>query len=580
MSDFASLQLLPLGVGHDQEGCCYWVELGSARFLLECGLKDPSLLDHLPQAPDFVVCSHAHADHSQALPYFHQLYPEVPIYSTRTTYHLAMGLWDAGHPQTLDFPALRCIPFNRAAVVQPDLTLSFFRAGHLPGAAVTVLQYVDTSVQTLIYTGDCSLASTRFTDGIDLEALRHWQPSTLIIEGSLGPTRYPSRRHQESRLVERIAAALATNACVIVPVPSVGLSQELIFLLKTHHRFTQAGSPVTVWVDPLIGQGCDLYLPLISEFPQSVQNFAQHQALFWESRISPRVCPLPQSADELLKILTAPGIILWNADVNLSTWQERWQVLEQVVTSSALAWIQCPEVKLPLSWDQWPESLQQNLQIERVNWHTHSDYNNLIQIIHTLKPQHVVFVHGDFEALTQLATVSELCSRYHLHCPTPQQFLDLPSAPLHQFYTEPDPALTDSRYEGEVEEVLSRTSPFKPHVQTVQILLPGEITSDPRWSTWADTGLIEARWQGQELILRGLTPRELVKPVTPDLVDTTGIQRVEACRTCQFLQITSGSGPSEYRCGQPRSPLFQKQIHLNGYCLDYSPIPLDKPQVP
>src|SRR6266498_1194129 len=70
------------------------VEIGSARILNDCGIRmsgEHRLLDlaaigqthagHL----DAVLLTHAHMDHSGALPVLHQHFPRVPVYATAPT---------------------------------------------------------------------------------------------------------------------------------------------------------------------------------------------------------------------------------------------------------------------------------------------------------------------------------------------------------------------------------------------------------------------------------------------------------------------------------------------------------------
>ena len=63
----------------------------------------------------------------------------------------------------------------------------------------------------------------------------------------------------------------------------------------------------------------------------------------------------------------------------------------------------------------------------------------------------------------------------------------------------------------------------------VTITLPEAIAADPRWQDFADTGLVEARWQGEELVLRGLSQRELLTQAgntrVPMNIDCSGNRR-------------------------------------------------------
>ena len=72
-----------------------------------------------------------------------------------------------------------------------------------------------------------------------------------------------------------------------MPTPTLGLGQEILMLLRSHHNFT--GRDLDIWVDGSVATGCDAYLQLLPYLPASVQNFARHQPLFWDERVRPRM---------------------------------------------------------------------------------------------------------------------------------------------------------------------------------------------------------------------------------------------------------------------------------------------------
>ncbi len=474
-------QITPLGCDPVTEGCGYWLETSQGSLLLDCGFES---LERLPHAPDWVWISHAHLDHVRGLPELHRRYPDVPILATPATYHLAQNLGLDG------IPPMRCIPLGRAVPLSADLTLCLFEAGHLPGAAAAVLRWTNGDpARTVVYTGDCSLSATRFAEGLNLEALRQWQPDVVLLEGSLGIDRYPSRRHQESRLLDTITTALAQGSLVLIPVPAMGLGQDLVFMLKTHHQFTRPELNLTVWLDTEVGRGCEAYGHLISGFPSSVKNFTQFQELFWEERVFPHVRPLEDAP------VVESGILL--CDAQRQDWDPIWRLLR--ASGRLLSWIQIPEVVPQMGLDSWPLDLRERLEVFSSRWHSHCDSSTLVQIAHTLRPQHLVFVNGDPEHRLDLATLPELSARYHVHAPAVGHPLELTRSRL-----DLPPPPPDLRYEAHVEEGSSPRS-------RIQITLPGQITRDPRWTEWADTGMLEARWQGSELVLRGLSAREVLR---------------------------------------------------------------------
>ena len=203
-----------------------------------------------------------------------------------------------------------------------------FPSGHLPGAAAILLTYTGLyRSYTILYTGDFFLSNSRLVEGLPIDALRTVEPSVLIIEGSYGTARHPHRRQQENQLAERINRAIAEQYSVLLPVPNLGLNQELLMLLRSHHLFT--GRDVDIWVDSTVAGGCDAYLEILPNLPASVQNFARHQSLFWNERVRPRVRRLnPEQGSTTGK---SPSIILTAQTIDLSQYcqpdSKSWLVL-------------------------------------------------------------------------------------------------------------------------------------------------------------------------------------------------------------------------------------------------------------
>jgi hypothetical protein len=169
----------------------------------------------------------------------------------------------------------------------------------------------------------------------------------------------------------------------------------------------------------------------------------------------------------------------------------------------------------------------------------HGDRQGTTQLIHNLRPQHVVFVHGSSTYLTDLACLEELQSRYQLHCPSNGVLVELP---VGETFVQPVIPVQPN-YEGELNELGT----------VVTITLPEAIAADPRWQRFADTGLVEARWQGEELVLKGLSARELMQQ-NPHQT----LAEVPCCRNCQYLR--------NQRCTNAHSPLYRFKVPPEGYC--------------
>ncbi|MBP0001967.1 MAG: MBL fold metallo-hydrolase [Cyanobacteria bacterium SID2] len=515
------LECLPYGVGHNSEGLCLWVRIGPHRILLDCGLEDLSGLiaegSHLHVA-DCIICSHAHDDHARGLPALHRLAPQLPVYASEVTARLLSLNW----PDDADTPNFcQGLPWRTPVEIEDDLWVELFPAGHLPGASVTRLTYHGSDrTYSVVYTGDFLLSNTRLVDGLPLEELRGWNPDVLIVEGSYGTARYPRRRSQENQLAERIARALSSGYAILMLVPTLGLGQELLMLLRSHHHFT--GREIDIWVGGTVADGCDAYLNILPHLPTAAQNFARHQPLFWDDRIRPHTRRL--TAEDRL---SHPCIVLTDLDADLHQYcresEQKWLVLRPLK----------PGYPVP---DSDIEELS-HVHVETYLLSEHCDRSGTTQLIHNLRPQHVVFVHGSPNYLADLINLEELRNRYQLHYPAAGKLVELP---LREKHSQPD--FADAIYEGELTE----------HQNCVTVTLPISIARDSRWQILADTGIVETHWQGDELVLRGVPQRELLgrdRFVPPDTA---------CCANCRYYR--------GQQCLNADSPLHGLKVTPDGIC--------------
>jgi hypothetical protein len=382
-----------------------------------------------------------------------------------------------------------------------------------------------------MYTGDFCLSNFQLVEGLSIETLRGLGLDVLIIEGSYGNARHPHRRQQEKQLMETIKEAIVRKKNVLLPVPTLGIGQEILKLLRSHHQFT--GQDLDIWVDGSVAITCDYYLELLSQFPASVQNFAKHQPLFWDDRVCPRMRRL--SAENLSRVGLTSSIVI--ADYRSD--------LQQYCQNESDSWlILLPEHPRLLLTPDSPQlkNLVKNPQITMQTYllAEHSDGRNTTQLIHNLRPQHVVFVHAPSTYLSALTGLEELQNRYQLHSPPAGHSVELPIG--DNFIR---PAVTPhAYYEGELNEIAA----------FITITLPDEIERDPRWNGFADTGIVEARWQGDELILRGVSQRELQSKTS----FARRITEIDCCSNCLHYR--------NQRCWNAFSPLYGFVVTPDGYC--------------
>jgi hypothetical protein len=209
----------------------------------------------------------------------------------------------------------------------------------------------------------------------------------------------------------------------------------------------------------------------------------------------------------------------------------------------------------PTASFDWLQGLGPELANGQVDLHTytltsHSDRVGTTQLIHNLRPQHVVLIHGQPNHLADLAGLEELQTRYQLHLPTAGKPLDFA---LGDRFLQP--AAPDLMFEAEILEA----------EEGVRLQLPDTLTADPRWRRLTDSGLVQVRWQGDELVLKGLSQRDLQRWL--------GLEDGAALQNCVNCRHRQGG-----RCSSITSPLYGMGVSPTASCQAFqaaAPAPQD-----
>jgi len=229
-------------------------EVGRSSFLLDFGEKivldrgvkfGPSGSEYpLPVETnlDAVVISHAHLDHSGALPDLF-VNSNVLSYMTEPTLELSKILWFdtlkiAGlESESISFSKDEIeeisrytfpVEYRRVLHITKSCSMQFFDAGHILGSAMPKLSIGEKS---FLYTGDFKVEDTRLFKGADLDV---GKVDYLAIESTYGDRNHPPRKECEKIFVEEVRATLDSGGTVLVPAFAVGRSQEIIDVLHEY----------------------------------------------------------------------------------------------------------------------------------------------------------------------------------------------------------------------------------------------------------------------------------------------------------------------------------------------------------
>ncbi len=207
--------------------------------LEETGSEYPVIKD--VDKVNLVLLSHAHLDHSGALPLFNYMGMDANIYCTSMTKFLCkLLLRDSLKIEILNE---RNPAYNKENIINVldqmmnvnyrkknvfnDCEFKFFDAGHIPGSACILLK-VDG--KTLLYTGDFNTNESMLMPRADVNYGE--KIDILICESTYGDRNHPDRQKQKADFLNTIKRTLEKGGSVIVPAFAVGRAQEILLILS------------------------------------------------------------------------------------------------------------------------------------------------------------------------------------------------------------------------------------------------------------------------------------------------------------------------------------------------------------
>jgi metallo-beta-lactamase family protein len=254
------------------------------NILLDCGLfqgkglETDSMNRNLPVDPktiDYLILSHAHIDHSGAIPFYVKNGFKGIIICTNATRDLcSILLADCGKIQEMDtktnnkkrgkqgLPPLEplytladaqkslnffiSVSYNFEFRVNDEVTLSFTDTGHILGAAAINLKINEKGKEKhLCYTSDIG----RYENAIIRDPQPFPQAEYIITESTYGDRLHDNKADSQDKL-----AAIVRQTCsvkrgkLIIPSFSVGRTQEIVYALNKLHNIGKLPK-VNIYVD-------------------------------------------------------------------------------------------------------------------------------------------------------------------------------------------------------------------------------------------------------------------------------------------------------------------------------------------
>jgi Cft2 family RNA processing exonuclease len=564
------LIVTPLGAARGIGASCFRVQIGPYEIVMDAGTRpkgsDPLPAFELLNRPNLLLVTHAHLDHLGAVPVFHRQFPDVPMICTHGTREIARVMLTDGlkvqtyqQQQNEDFQPLydgndldrtlfhlQTQPVGINFSPLPGLTVRFVHAGHIVGAACIYMEYGNRS---LFYTGDYNTTSSRTAEGLKLADLP--KADMLITESTYGGDTHPSRKSQESELIEAVMKVVQAGGNVLIPAFALGRAQEIILALRTSPIFMTANVPV--YVDGLVREITDLFQNQLDLLPKTVRNFAKTQTPFFNEKSSPHIISVGGARERPLAVakpsvvIASSGMLSGGASMHYAKMlleRENAAIFISGYTDeeSPGRFLQTLQPGEEIEFDG--AMLTVRATIQRFNLSAHADRVGITQVIHRVAPQHLILIHGSKTALHELSRAGDLREKYWIHIPEVGDEITFDKPPEH--LSKGQIARVDAGQEFEIE--------IEAEYDGAWLRIADTVLEDPRWQHLSATGLLSAKWTKAGLLLKPAN----FKGITIDAAIATGL---DCCAACGFFDGRI--------CRGEESPLYKRDVDPFAKCAEF-----------
>ena len=423
------IEFLALGGAGEIGANCYYLNINKVGIILDCGMHPQKTgLDSLPKfdlledkPTDYVLISHAHQDHLNALPFLIKKFPHLKIITTpqtravaELTLHNAISILKRQVDESefeiysrdevdLLIKSINYKSYNEKFVItslnsSQEIEAEFFDAGHIIGSAGIMLRF---DGRKIFFTGDINLSSQTLLAGAELPSEKI---DFLITETTYGSTESSGLNHWENevdRFSSSINKIINNGGSVLIPVFALGKLQEI---LATIWRQMQRNKITTV--DIYTG-GIGNKINRIYDYNRYVVN--RNEKEFMLSDIPQKNLNELRKYDDLFK---SPSIVLASSGMMIeSTFSfllaKQWLQKKD----SAIFTVGYMDPSTPgsiiskakrgdkIQVTDRDKKVEVKCEIKNFRLSAHSRREELVSLVKKINPDKVVLIHGDKEAI-------------------------------------------------------------------------------------------------------------------------------------------------------------------------------------
>lgn len=405
-----SVNLHCLGASCEVGRSAFLLQTGNRRVLLDYGVKlfgetgkpsYPMKIEDIEKNVenirlDAAFISHAHLDHAGFVPNIYT-FSKIPWYGTPPTYDIADILWkDSMKIQKKELQwsnshykkALKCWhPLMYEHWVSVGETLfEFHDAGHISGAAMIDIKY---NKKRILYSGDFKKEKTRLHSGA--KPIKE-KVDALILESTYANREHPERHNLEKRFADEIRETVGQGGTVLCPAFAVGRSQELIRIIRAHHK------DIPIYLDGMSKEVTRVYMKYKKYLNDPEEFIKDVETITFVESIRDRK---NANAGGSVIISTA-GMMEGGPILNYINYLNRKSkiIFSGYCIEGTNGWLLQNRGQLRVD----NNLLEVELPIEYFDFSAHAGRSDLMNLINETNPDKIICVHGDKECSENFAT--------------------------------------------------------------------------------------------------------------------------------------------------------------------------------
>ncbi len=374
-------------------------EVGRSAFLLETDKKimldyGVKLFDESGETkyplesvdPDYIILSHAHLDHSGAIPLLYRK-AKMKWFATAPTRDIVELLWN----DSLKIMG-ETSPYNKAHAEKAlgywtpspygqkttvgETSFWMEDAGHVAGAGITNLEY---KKKKICYSGDFKMEETYMHDGAKpVEDVDY-----LIIESTYALREHPPRKELERQFIDEIRETIELGGNVLLPAFAVGRTQELVSMIRHYEK------DVPVFVD---GMGKDI-TTIYRRYSKYIKDPMELKKAINSVRIVSSIEHKKIATKDPSVIITTAGMMNGGPVLNhlLHSLPNSKIIFTGYCVEGTNGWKLQHEGQIVMDG----EELEVDLPVHYMDFSAHAGKKDILEFVKKANPEKIVLIHGD-----------------------------------------------------------------------------------------------------------------------------------------------------------------------------------------